>query len=159
MLATHPAACTRLEAEDDESFVDQVLLESLRLYPPIWIVERRAVRDDQLGGTKIPRRASVVVSPYVLHRQPTYWDAPDAFRPERFVGGEPPDEAKRVYLPFGIGPRRCIGQHFAMVESRLVLATLARRFRLEPVSGHVVVPEPGITLRLRDGLPMRIHRR
>lgn len=153
LLGGHP------EVNVDASSADQILLEAMRLYPPIWIVERRAMQADDLGGANIPRGASVVVSPYVLHRRASHWDDPDAFQPERFHDGAPPESAKRVYMPFGLGPRRCIGQHFAMLEARIVLTTLARRFRLEPVAGHLTVPEPGITLRVRDGLPMRILKR
>lgn len=128
---------------EDLPFLEQVVQESLRLYPPSWGLARVPVRDDQVGGHTLPAGAMVLMSPYVLHRHPEYWDDPEAFRPERFT-----DDAvrSRAYLPFGVGPRTCLGQHFATLELRLVLATILRRARVELVDREPVPVRAGITL-------------
>jgi cytochrome P450 len=128
----------------------RVIQEAMRLYPPIWALERRAVRDDVIGGFAIPAGSSVIISPYVLHRHPQFWAHPLRFDPTRFAGPKPPP----AYLPFGAGPRYCIGSEFAMMEARLIVAMVTGRFRLALVPGHVVAPQPSLTLRLRHGLRM-----
>ena len=166
LLAHHPSQWNRLEEQlrsaegrEPPAFVEQVLLESMRLYPPVWIVERLATDRDLLGEFEIPKGSSVLVCPYVMHRHPAHWEDADRFRPERFSDGKPPVESQRSYLPFGLGPRQCIGHHFALMEAKLVIATLTRHFHLEPIQDHPVIPDPGITLRLKHGLQMRIRRR
>ncbi|MGH1348483.1 MAG: cytochrome P450 [Nannocystales bacterium] len=137
------------EDVDNLPFLGQVVHESLRLYPPSWGLARVPVRDDEVGGHSIPAGAMVLMSPYVLHRHPDYWDDPDAFRPERFA-----DDAvnSRAYLPFGVGPRTCLGQHFATLELRLVLATILRRAQVELIDHEPVPARAGITL--QPGRPM-----
>jgi cytochrome P450 len=127
----------------------RVIMESMRLFPPIWIIERRVVEDDEVGGYSLPAGSSVVISPYALHRHPEFWDRPEEFYPSRFE--KPPPEA---YVPFGAGPRFCIGREFALMEAQVVTAMVAQAVDLRPVAGHPVEPWPGITLRTRHGLPM-----
>lgn len=138
--------------------VRAVLLESVRLYPPVWLLSRRCLQDDELGGYLVPAGSLVCISPWVLHRRADLWPEPTAFRPARFLAGGGPGLAAAVeqhaYLPFGGGPRTCIGQHFALLEGVLVLATLVQRVRLATVPGPPVVPEALVTLRPRDGLTM-----
>lgn len=134
--------------------VQQVLREAMRLFPPIWIIERRAIARDALAGFAIPAGSPVVVCPFTLHRDPRFWEKPDEFVPERFAS-EPPS----AYLPFGTGPRYCIGSEFAMLEAQLVTARVVREFRLELPPGTEVTPWPGITLRTRSGLPICLTRR
>ena len=122
----------------------------MRLYPSIWAIERRAVSDDVIGGFGIPAGSSVIISPYVLHRHPRFWPNPERFDPTRFDGPKP----LPAYLPFGAGPRYCVGSEFAMLEARLVVAMVTQACRLTLVPGHVVAPHPSLTLRLRGGLPM-----
>lgn len=158
LLARHPGAHERVIEEvrdvlgdelpspehlEDLPFLAQVVHESLRLYPPSWGLARVPIRDDQVGGHTLPAGAMVLMSPYVLHRHPEYWDDPEAFRPERFT-----DAAVRspAYIPFGAGPRTCLGQHFATLELRLVLATILRRARVELVDREPVAARAGITL-------------
>ena len=128
----------------------QVIQESMRLSPPIWAIERRPIHDDVLGGYVIPAGSSVIISPYVLHRHPQFWPEPERFEPARFAGGKPP----AAYMPFGAGPRFCVGNEFAMLEARLVVAMVTQAHRLTLVPGQVVAPEPSLTLRLRHGLRM-----
>jgi len=141
---------------DDLPFLAQVVHESLRLYPPSWGLARVPVRDDQVGGHTLPAGAMVLMSPYVLHRHWAYWKDPEAFRPERFT-----DEAVRspAYLPFGAGPRTCLGQHFATLELRLVLATILRRARVELLDQRTVHVRAGITLQPARPVMARVHAR
>ena len=130
----------------------RIVQEAMRLYPPAWIIGRSVNEADEIGGYEIPARSIVFVSPYVLHRHPGLWEDPEGFDPARFAS-EPP---RGAYLPFGGGPRMCIGNGFAAMEAELVLATLAQRLRFDLLPGHPVVLEPSITLRPRYGLPMTV---
>jgi len=173
LLAQNPQAEAKLQAEVDAvlgarpapAFEDlerlpyarMVAEESMRLYPPAYVFSRRAAGEDRLGPFRMPAGAHIVISPYALHRRPDYWPEPDAFRPERFADGAAgaTQRPKHAYLPFGGGPRICIGNSFALMEHAIVLAAAARRWRLEATPGHQVRTEPRITLRPRGGLPMR----
>ncbi|MBB4039320.1 cytochrome P450 [Microvirga flocculans] len=136
-----------------------VIDEAIRLYPPAPYMSRTAIEDDMIGDLAIPAGSMVAIAPYVLHRHRRLWDDPDAFRPERFL----PEERGRIdrfaYLPFGAGPRVCIGASFALQEAVIVLATIARTIRLDLLEGHVVEPVQRITLRPRGGLPMHVRMR
>jgi enediyne biosynthesis protein E7 len=135
-------------------YVTQVVQEAMRLYPPAWVIEREALAEDQLGGYRIPAGATVAVSPYVLHRHPDFWTNPEGFDPDRFSPRETEGRSRYVYLPFGAGPRVCIGNGFAMMETVIIVSMIVRALRLELVPGHKVEPEPLITLRPRYGLRM-----
>ena len=128
----------------------------MRLYPPVPSLSRTALRDDVAGKCVIPKGALVVISPYLLHRHRTLWNAPEQFRPERFLPGARGAIARYAYLPFGAGPRICIGQQFAMVEAVIVLATLLRRLRFDYAGEEAPMPVQRITLRPRQGMPMRL---
>jgi cytochrome P450 len=136
-----------------------VALESLRLYPPVWSFARRALEERTLGGYRIPRGTIVVMSQWVVHRDPRNFADPEAFLPSRWSEGLLDRLPRFAYFPFGGGPRVCIGNSLAMSEIVLVLATVARRFRLEPVRDHDVRPAPGFNLVPRGGLPMIVRRR
>jgi cytochrome P450 len=135
----------------------QVVAETLRLYPPAWVFDRSPLRNTTIGGYAIPAGANVLFSPWVAHRDPQRWDAPDEFRPERFASGWTPPRG--MYVPFGDGPRMCVGNRFAEVEIQLVLATLLPRVELSLMDSAPVRPAGDATLRPRGGLPMRVHRR
>jgi cytochrome P450 len=136
--------------------VRQVLQEAMRLYPPAWIIARRASEADAICGVRVPAGGLVIVSPYVTHRRPEIFPDPDAFDPDRFeaAGGSARDLSKFAYFPFGGGPRLCMGAQFALMEAKIILATLASRFRPSVVPGHVVGLDPQVTLRPRGGMPM-----
>lgn len=172
LLSRHPEVRARLQAELDRvlggrdpglsdlaslPFTGAVIKESMRLYPPAWMLGRSANEDLELGGFHIPKGSMVFVCIYQLHRDPRFWSAPDQFRPERFLEGAPEAPPKHAYLPFSAGPRVCIGNAFAEMEAKLLLATIARRAELTTVPGHRVEPEPMITLRPKHGLPMRLE--
>jgi cytochrome P450 len=170
LLASHPdvAAAVRVElaalGTPEVSAADlarlpllgQVVAETLRLYPPVWVFDRSPRTDIEVGGYRIPRGANVLLSPWVVHRDPRVWDEPDEFRPERFAGGSP---SRGSYLPFGDGSRICVGNRFAEAEIRIVLATLLPRVDLSLVDGAAVRPEGDATLRPRGGLPMVVRKR
>jgi cytochrome P450 len=175
LLAEHPAAEARLRAEIDSvlggrvpqvddlprlPYTRLVLDEALRLYPPAWaMTTRNALADDEILGCHIPKGGIVFIAPYIYHRDPRFWDAPDTFDPERFTEARSADRHKYAYLPFGAGPRKCIGNSFALMEAQLILATLLQRAKLLPQPGYTVVPDAAFTLRVRGGLPMRVEAR
>jgi cytochrome P450 len=132
----------------------QLIKESMRLYPPVWLLSRTARVDDEVAGYRIPAGTLVCVSPYLLHRHPGYWADPERFDPSRFAV-DPPDFA---YLPFSDGPRRCIGERLAMFEAELVLRTLRERVRIELDPAHPVEPEALVTLRPKHGLVATVTR-
>lgn len=140
-----------------------VLDETLRLYPPAWVITRRATADDVLGGHVLPAGTMVIISPWVRHRDPSVWPDPETFDPGRFLPGGSAATAgtagRSAYLPFGAGPRLCIGRDFALLEATVLLARLALRWRLAPVPGTVVTAHPRVTVRPRGGLPLLVSRR
>jgi len=138
-------------------YTKRVYREALRLYPPIWIMERRVLTADTIAGYRIPGGSSIVISPYVTHRHPEFWDHPDEFDPDRFLSERAAGRPQHAYLPFGGGQRQCIGKDFAMMEALVILAMVTQRYRLDRVPGHPVEPKPGITLRTRNGLLMTLH--
>lgn len=140
------------------TFTRQVLYESMRLYPPVWLIARVPSEPDTLAGYHIPANSFVFVCQYSIQRHPAFWPDPERFDPERFAAGRPPPD-RYTWFPFSRGRRQCIGDRFAEMEAVLILATLLKQHGVRPVPGHVVVPEPSVTLRPRGGLPMRLFRR
>jgi len=133
--------------------------EAIRLYPPLAAISREAIAADELAGETIAAGTTIVIAPYVLHRHRRLWDDPDLFDPTRFLPPARETIDRYGYIPFGAGPRICIGATFALQEATLVLATVMRRFRLQVAPGHAVWPLQRVTLRPRGGLPMRIAAR
>jgi cytochrome P450 len=170
LLAQHPKAQLRVQAEVDTvlgagaptaadmaalRYTHMALQESMRLFPPVWLFSpRKALVDDAIGGFRIPAGSMILISPWVIHRHPAYWERPEVFEPERFARPAPP-----VYYPFGAGPWGCLGSQFGLLEARVVLAMIAQRFRWTLVPGHPVEPDPQVSLRPRYGLPMMLHTR
>ena len=130
--------------------------ESLRLFPPAWVVSRRALVDDVVDGVALPAGTTVIISPWLLHRRPELFPEPEAYRPERFEGDGLGREARAAYTPVGAGPRLCIGRDFALVETTLVLAELLRGASVHPVPGELVRVDALVTMRPRDGLRLRL---
>jgi cytochrome P450 len=128
----------------------------MRLYPPAPFIGRSANRDDRIGTVKIPRNSLVAIVPYVLHRHRRLWSDPDAFDPDRFLPGRRGAVDRFAYLPFGAGPRVCIGASFSLQEAVIVLAGAVRTARFAVAEGHRVEPVHRITLRPDGGLPMRM---
>ena len=172
LLAQHPTVEARLEEElrsvlggqpPDAAdlarlpYLHAVISEVLRLYPPAYILARVAVAPFQIGEYDFPAGETLLLSQWVMHRDPRYYDDPDAFRPERWLDGLADRLPPGAYFPFGDGPRRCIGQGFALLESALVIATIAQRFRFRLVPGRKAVAEPLVTLRPKRGIWMTLH--
>ena len=134
-----------------------VIQESMRLYPPVWLMSRLCRTDDEIGGYHIPANTLVLISPYAMHRHPSFWQEPERFNPERFRPEVVVERLPYTYLPFSGGQRQCIGLILARMETLLVLATLAQQYQLRLIPNHPVEPEALVTLRPRFGLPMTVH--
>lgn len=171
LLAQHPEVCDLVAQEADKVAGDRpigfqdypnlpyakaVVEETLRLYPPAWLITRRAIDDDDIDGTHIPAGALVITSPWLLHRHPQLWDEPESFRPERFLGDVP----RFAHIPFGAGPRLCIGRDFSYVESVMVISQLARQFTVAlPQGQSMPIGDPLVTIRPRGGMPLEVRKR
>ena len=150
---------SRLPAVDDVPrlrYTEMVLAESMRLYPPAWAIGRLAVNDYEVGGYIVPARSLVLLSQYVMHRDARYYPDPARFDPERWTPLARESRPQYAYFPFGGGPRRCIGEGFAWMEGILLIATLARRWRLRLIPDHPVDLQPVITLRPKHGMRMSL---
>lgn len=177
LVASSPAIQERLHAEaramlpaalDDPAELKNLVLardvfrETLRLFPPVGFLARQCAAGSRMRGKEMRAGASVVVSPWLIHRHRTLWERPDEFDPDRYAGptaASARESLRRAYLPFGMGPRVCIGASFALQEASLILATLIERWRLEPVQGHVPQPVGRLTIRSSNGIRLRMHRR
>jgi cytochrome P450 len=174
LLSLHPAVEAKLHAElasvlvgrtprhDDLAklpYARMVIEESMRLYPPAHTLSRTAVADDEVLGHRVPKDATVLIVPWLLHRKAKLWDEPLHFDPERFAPEHAARRHRFAYIPFGAGPRICIGAAFAMAEATLILATLAQRYCLRLKPGFPVEPQGLITLRPRHGMQMVLERR
>jgi len=135
--------------------VGRIFSEALRLYPPAWVISRKALDEDEVLGFNIPMNALVVISPYVVHRQSEFWPEPEQFRPGRFLSGP---AHRFAYIPFGAGPRLCIGYQFATLEAQLIIARVLQQYELELVYPQTVRMDALVTLRPHGGLPMRLRR-
>ncbi|OFX13312.1 MAG: hypothetical protein A2516_02110 [Alphaproteobacteria bacterium RIFOXYD12_FULL_60_8] len=140
----------------DMPYSRMVVEESLRLYPPFWTLSRQVKEDDRLGDYRLPAGATVMISPYVTHRNPRYWDNPEGFDPERFSPERSEHRPKFAYFPFGGGPRVCVGRNMALMEAQLFLAMLVRRYSVSLSPGHKVEPSPMISLRPKNGVRMTV---
>lgn len=141
------------------TYTGQVINEALRLYPPGWLLSRRTIAADVLGGYEVPAATDVLLSPYLLHRHPKFWKEPDAFRPERFDAEHEAERPRFAYMPFAAGPRHCIGETFALYEMQMHLCKVARRYRLTYVPDKPIEIEAQINLRTKHPLYMRLERR
>ena len=174
LLSQHPEVERRLHTEIDSAlggrlptaddlaalpYTRMVLAESMRLYPPAWILGRRALAPFEAGGYAIPARSIVLASQYTIHRDARWFPDPERFDPERFAPEHHAARPKLAYFPFGAGPRVCIGEQFAWMEGVLALATIAQRWRLRLVPGHPVALQPIITLRPKFGMRMTVEPR
>jgi len=173
-LSRHPEVRERLEQELDTvlagrsptmddlrsmPFTAAVVDETLRMYPAAWLFARCTTEDVQLRGVDIPRGAQLWISPYLLHHDARWFEAPEKFDPARWLDGRTTGIHKYAYIPFGGGPRICIGNGFAKMEAALLLAGIAQHFRLTVTNPASVVPDPSLTLRPRDGVRVRVESR
>jgi cytochrome P450 len=174
LLAQHPEAEGKLHSEIDSvlagrapafsdiqalPYTEAVIKESMRLYPPAWSLARTVRSDFEIRGYRIPAGANLVMSQWIMHRDPRYFDQPEKFVPERWLNGGSAKLPRFAYFPFGGGPRQCIGAAFAQMEAAMVVATIAQQFRLRAVPDHPVIPIPSFTLRPKHGIKMTLHKR
>ena len=172
LLSEHPAVEERIRLEITSvldgrfptftalprmTYMQQFLNEVLRLYPAAYLFAREALVDDVINGYHIPARTMIFISPFVSHRNPTYWPDPEGFDPQRFAPEQAANRPRHVYFPFGEGPHVCIGNNFAMMEMQLILAMTLQRFRLRLVPGHPVALKPEATLRPKHGMKMLVE--
>jgi cytochrome P450 len=169
LLSSHPDCLDRVRQELDTvlggaplspmdlpqlDYTTQVIQEGLRLYPPFWIIDRLAVDDDHAGGFDIPKGSTVIVYVYGAHHAPRYWQDPETFDPERFLKGNEKLRAPFTYLPFGGGPRVCIGNHYAMLQILMIVSELLRRYDFELTPGQTIQARPMVILRPKHGIRM-----
>lgn len=172
LVDRHPEVWARLHAEAAEVLGDRrpvyedlhrlrytamVVEEAMRLYPPVWILTRQAQEDDEVGAYHVPAGSDVLICPYTLHRHPGLWEDPERFDPGRFDPDRVSARPRYAYIPFGAGPRFCVGNSLGMMEAVFVVAMVARDLRLVGVPGREAVAEPMLSLRMRGGLPMTVH--
>lgn len=149
-------------AEDAKAlrYTEQVIKEAMRLYPPAWLVGREATEDVTIAGHLVPKGAQLMMSPWIVHRDPRFFKDPEAFDPDRFSKERSKGRPRFAYFPFGGGPRTCIGSHFAMMEAILMLAVIVQRFHLELLPEQTLELKPSVTLRPKgEGLSVRVHKR
>jgi cytochrome P450 len=173
LLSTHPESWRRLRAEVDEvlggrppgaadlprlRYAGMVVQEAMRLYPPIYLLLRRALADDEVGGYRIPAGADIALCPYVTHRHPGFWDNPEGFDPERFAPELAGRRHRTAFFPFSGGPRRCIGEGFAQLQLPLVVAMVSQRYRLSLLPARPAEVGVAVTLRPRVPMLMRVER-
>lgn len=174
LLAQHPKVEEKLQEEIERvlqsrapaledvpalRYTGQIFREVLRLYPPAWIIGREAVTGYRLGSIDVPAGATLIMSPFAMHRDPRFWNDPETFAPERWEDAPSGNRPKFAFFPFGAGTRVCIGEHFAMLEGVLLLAVIARRWRLHLVPHQEIALQPQITLRPRASILMRLELR
>ncbi len=172
-LASHAAIRERVRAEAVAVLADRqptiadvghlhltrmVIEEAMRLCPPIWAVPRQAVHDDEIGGYRIPARSTVALCPFVTHRHPDFWEKPDVFDPDRFAPELVAQRPKGAYFPFLSGPHQCIGNEFALLEMRLIVAMVLREFDLELLPGQTIQPMGSLVLRPSGPVRLALHR-
>jgi cytochrome P450 len=172
LLSRHPDAAERVRAEhlsvcgerppipDDlprMPYTRMVIDEALRLYPPVFGLSRRVIADDELGGYAIKKGVQLLVSPYAVHRNPAFWPDPERFDPERFAPERAKQRPRYAHIPFGAGPRQCIGNAFALMELQVVIPTLIGALRFELAPGADPTPQPRMTLRPRGPLLMNVR--
>jgi len=169
LLSLHPDCLERVRQEFDSvlgeaplshgdvpkfEFATQVIQEGLRLYPPFWMIDRMAVADDRAGDIAIPRGSTVIVFVYGAHHAPRYWQSPESFDPERFTKANEKLRTPLTYLPFGAGPRGCIGGNYAMLQILMILSTLLRRYDFQLILGQTIEARPMVILRPKHGIRM-----
>jgi cytochrome P450 len=174
LLAQNPPVEAKLHAELDSVlngrtpslddlprllYTGHILSESMRLYPPAWAIARLAIEDHSLAGFPVPKGTGIAAVPWIVHRDPRWYDHPEQFLPERWEGHLLKKIPRFAYFPFSFGPRQCIGNSFAMMEATLALVTIAQQFRFRLLPGQPVLPLPSITLRPRHGLHVQVEPR
>ena len=164
LLSVHPEWRRRVEAEVDAQpaepeLLRRVIQEALRLYPPVWMLTRHIENDVVIDGYDVAKGTLSLVSPFTIHRNPRYWERPDVFDPDRFLPDAAATHRKGQFLPFGMGKRACVGSNMAMMELTLIVSTLMRSVRFDPLPGYTPRITSSLTLRPEAGMPVLCARR
>jgi cytochrome P450 len=174
LLSQNPTAESKLHAELDRvlggraasvadlpnlPYTGMVIDETMRLYPPVWAVGRQAIDQDEVIGHRVPQGSNILLSQWLAHRHPAFWEKPERFEPERFAAERAAGRPRYAFFPFGGGPRMCIGNLFALTEAQIVLATVAQNYRLRVLANHPVELQPLVTLRSRYGMKVTLEQR
>jgi cytochrome P450 len=174
LLSQHPEVQTKLQQElqfvlGDRSatvadlpalrYTNMVIKETMRLYPVVWNVVSESTRDCEIGGYHVPAGCTIIMSQWVMHRSERFFEQPEVFNPERWAGDLEKQLPRGVYLPFGDGPRICIGKSFALMESVLLLASIAQKFEITLVPGQSIIPQPTITLQPNNAIKVVLKQR
>ena len=174
LLSQHPEVQTKLQQElkqvlGDRSptvadlsalrYTNMVIKESMRLFPVVWNIVSETTRNCEIGGYRLPAGCAIIMSQWVMHRSDRYFEQPETFNPERWAGNLEKQLPRGVYTPFGDGPRICIGRSFALMESVLLLATIAQKFEMTLVPGQTIIPQPTITLQPNNGIKVIVKQR
>ena len=173
LLSEHPDAEQRVHAELDDvldgpptfadarelTYLDRVLQETMRLYPPVYVMFREPVVDVKLGGYRIPEGAAIMLPQWAVHRSPRWWTEPERFDPDRWTRERRADRPRFAHFPFGGGPRHCIGKHFSLLEAKIILAVVGREYRLEYAREEPFDLRGSLTMHPEDGMPMRVRER
>jgi cytochrome P450 len=174
LLSQNPDAERKLHAELDQvlggrapsvgdlpnlNYTAMVIDEAMRLYPPVWAIGREAIADDEIMGYRVSKGSNLLLSQWLAHHHPAFWDNPNCFEPERFLAERSAGRPRYAFFPFGGGPRMCIGNLFALTEAKIVLATVARKYRLRVLADHPIEPQPLVTLRPRHGVMVALEPR
>jgi cytochrome P450 len=169
LLGHYPAVEALLHAEVDNlpyaqspgfsdlpglEYAKQIMFETMRLYPPVWLFSRKALQEDWVPGGHIPAGSDIFISPYFLHRRDDFWPDPERFEPQRFTEAETEHRHRTAYIPFSAGPRKCIGDVFSTVEMQIHFGTIARKLRLRPAPEQKIELEPAINLRSKHHIIM-----
>jgi len=174
LLAKHPQARSRIHDEIDSvlggdsatmddvrefEYLEWVIDEAMRLYPPVYTIFREPTTDVELSGYAIPEGSALMLPQWAVHRSPRFWDDPDSFEPERWRRERVSERPRFAYFPFGGGPRHCIGKHLAKLEAQLILATVASQYELDDAREGPLEFRPSLTMHPKDGMPMRVRER
>jgi cytochrome P450 len=140
-------------------YATMVVNESLRVYPPVWVIPRDAIADDEIGGYRVRAGSTILLSPYITHRHPEFWPNPEAFDPERFLPERAHERPRHAYFPFGGGPRLCMGVDMAMMEMLIIMVMVVQRYRVHLVSYHREEPDCVLDMMPRHRVQATLQRR
>lgn len=149
---------SKTDHTNGHGLLDSALMETMRLYPPVWLFERKALRSVQIGRYRIPAQSTIAIFCYHIHRNSEWWDCADSFNPDRFIGNNSSNISRYTYLPFGGGPRYCVGSHFAMLEMGMITHKLLARYRFRHVGDQGIIPKAGLTLRPNQPILLTLER-
>ena len=148
-----------IEMINNMKFTQSILEETLRLYPPVWLFSRRAVIDTKIGESLIPDKSDIYISPYIMHRTTEYWSQPDLFQPSRFITKRENKKNNSAFIPFSLGPRRCLGEYFSFLEMKIHIGIMIKKFQIEVSPRYNPQLNLGINLRSKNDIFLKLRKR